>query len=145
MRELLAGAIALALIIATCPARADGMAVYKGRVPVYAWTGCYVGGNLGGGWASKEYTDPLAVPPENILGSHTADGFAGGGQIGCDYQLGSWVLGVQGLLDGSDLRARHLALGDFYATEIRWFATTTARLGYAFQPNLLAYVRGGAA
>jgi outer membrane immunogenic protein len=145
VRKLLPAGVALAVIIGAYPAQADGMPAYKGRVPANAWTGCYVGGNLGGGWARKEYTDPLAKPPETILGGHTADGVVGGGQIGCDYQIGPWVLGAQALLDRADLKASHLALGDFYGTEIRWFATTTARLGYTLHPSLLAYVRGGAA
>lgn len=55
------------------------------------------------------------------------------------------MFGVQGTADAADLRATHLALGDFYTTSIPWFATATVRAGYAVQPNLLLYVRGGAA
>ena len=118
---------------------------YKTPAPIATWTGCFIGANIGGGWASKNYNDPLAAPPGNILGSHTADGLIGGGQLGCDYQSGSWVFGVQGMADAADLKASHLAFGDFYATSIPWFATATARVGYAVQQNLLIYVRGGAA
>jgi outer membrane immunogenic protein len=120
-------------------------APYKAPAPVASRTGCFLGAHVGGGWARKDYTDPLALPAETILGFHTADGFAGGGQIGCDFQSGAWVFGIQGMAAGSDLKATHLALGDFYTTSIPWFATVTARLGYAVQPSLLLYVRGGAA
>jgi outer membrane immunogenic protein len=113
--------------------------------PVLSWTGCYVGVNVGGGWADKNYTDPLAVPPANILGSHTASSAIGGGQIGCDYQIGSWVVGVQGAGEAGNLKATHLALGDFYSTSIPWLATATVRVGYAIRPNLLVFGRGGAA
>jgi outer membrane immunogenic protein len=118
---------------------------YRAPAPIVSWTGCFIGANIGGGWAHKDYNDPLAIFPENILGAHTADGLIGGGQVGCDYQTGSWVFGVQGTADAANLRASHLALGDFYATSIPWFATATVRVGYTVQPNLLLYVRGGAA
>src|SRR5215813_12279123 len=64
-----------------------------GRAPAYrvlppgvitAWTGCYVGINVGGGWVSGTVTDALAGAS---LGNINAGGFSGGGQIGCDYQI----------------------------------------------------------
>jgi len=114
--------------------------------PVYTWTGCYLGANVGYGWADKHYFDPLAaVPAEFDLGTHTAEGVVGGGQVGCDYQTGNWVFGVQGMFDGADMQKTHLALGDFFTTRIPFFATATARVGYAFQPNILFYVKGGGA
>src|SRR5947209_15104308 len=27
-------------------------------VPIFTWTGCYIGGHLGGGWGRKDVTDP---------------------------------------------------------------------------------------
>ena len=45
--------------------------------PVFSWTGCYVGANVGGGWASKSSND-VAGAVTGIagadLGSHTASG-----------------------------------------------------------------------
>jgi outer membrane immunogenic protein len=142
---LLVASFSLLVIEASMAADMPVKAAYKPAAPVVGWTGCYIGANIGGGWARKDYTDPLAIPAETILGSHTADGFIGGGQIGCDYQSGPWVFGIQGMADAADLKATHLALGDFYTTSIPWFATLTARVGYAVQPNFLVYVRGGAA
>src|SRR6185295_1534831 len=53
------------------------------------WTGCYLGGNIGFGWTKKEYSRPANGAND---GFHTADGFVGGGQVGCDYQFaGNWV------------------------------------------------------
>jgi len=114
-------------------------------LPVVSWTGCYVGANVGGGWADKTYNDPLAAFPDNILGSHTASGVLGGGQVGCDYQVGRWVFGAQGAAEAADLNATHLALGDFYSTHIPWLAMATVRVGYAVTPNLLLFGRAGAA
>jgi outer membrane immunogenic protein len=59
--------------------------------PLYSWSGCYIGGNIGGGWASKSANDVAGIVtgvPGADLGSHTASGVIGGGQIGCDYQAG---------------------------------------------------------
>jgi outer membrane immunogenic protein len=142
---LLVASFSLAVVNASVAADMALKAPYKAPAPVVSWTGCFIGAHIGGGWASKNYFDPLAAPPENILGSHTADGVIGGGQVGCDYQAGPWVFGIRGLADAADLRATHLAFGDFYSTRIPWFATLTARAGYTLQPNLLVYVRGGAA
>jgi outer membrane immunogenic protein len=52
--------------------------------PIYTWTGCYIGGNLGGGWAFKDWANPEGSPPGD-RGSFNFSGFVGGGQAGCDY------------------------------------------------------------
>ena len=49
--------------------------------PPISWTGCYVGGNIGGAWSN---VDLSGVSGASF--SATNSGFAGGGQIGCDYQ-----------------------------------------------------------
>src|SRR5262249_45102532 len=61
--------------------------------PAFSWTGCYVGANIGGGWASKSSNDVSGFVTGVTgadLGSHTASGVIGGGQVGCDYQSGIW-------------------------------------------------------
>jgi outer membrane immunogenic protein len=56
--------------------------------PVYSWTGCYIGGNVGGGWAGKSFTEGAHSTLVGARdGSHTASGWLGGGQVGCDYQF----------------------------------------------------------
>jgi outer membrane immunogenic protein len=47
--------------------------------PVYNWTGCYVGGNVGGGWNTISYFDPTNVVSQ---GTANGSGFVGGGQVG---------------------------------------------------------------
>ena len=122
--------------------------------PVPSWTGCYIGGNIGGGWALKDWTSPSNdLDGGGILGDRgtaALGGFVGGGQIGCDYQFsGSWVIGIQGLVDGSTLKGD--ILDSFAPTEfdltnrVDWFATVTGRLGYALIPTGLLYVKGGVA
>ena len=65
----------------------------------FSWTGCYIGGHIGGLWAKKDWTnrDPLLAPLGTSFGSHDADSWLGGVQAGCDYQFaGGFVIGIQG-------------------------------------------------
>jgi outer membrane immunogenic protein len=113
---------------------------------VYTWSGCYIGGHFGAVWAHEKYVDPLAAPPDDQLGSHSASRIAGGGQFGCDYQAGNWVFGAQGAFTFVDPKVvDHFALGDFLGTETRWLATATGRIGYAWHPRWMTYVKGGGA
>jgi outer membrane immunogenic protein len=115
-------------------------------VVVAPWTGCYVGANVGYGWSPTTWTDP---PTGVEFASHKADGFVGGGQLGCDYQTGNWVFGIQGMFDGAGLKASSTNLfldptgQTIDETKVNWFATLTGRIGYAIQPLTLLYVKGG--
>ena len=60
---------------------------------VWTWTGCYVGGHVGGGWGHKSWRDVTLGGAE--FASHGVTGWLGGFQIGCDYQAGAWVYGVE--------------------------------------------------
>src|SRR5271165_2681493 len=64
-------------------------------VPLFTWTGCYVGGNVGGIWAADTWSDSVF----GGFGSSTASGALGGAQVGCNYQVGAWVFGIQGDYD----------------------------------------------
>ena len=83
---------------------AADLPVYKARPPViasYSWTGCYAGGNVGGVWINKEWFSQIPGDPSfgQSFGSHDANGWLGGVQAGCNYQVGSWVVGIQGDYD----------------------------------------------
>src|SRR5215470_8978817 len=67
-----------------------------------SWTGCYVGVNAGGGWAQASLNDPIGG---GTLGTVSRGGLAGGGQIGCDYQAGPLVFGIQGMADVANIVA----------------------------------------
>ena len=60
---------------------------------VYNWTGCYIGGNVGGGWARTEQLQIAKVgghcdrSGERLRRQRRNHDFIGGGQIGCDYQV----------------------------------------------------------
>jgi outer membrane immunogenic protein len=116
---------------------------------MYSWTGCYIGGNVGGAWSKARFTDEdnFFVPTGQPLGSSTASGFAGGGQIGCDYQFANnWVTGIQGMLDGASLKGSTVLAGggnNVLDTKINEFGTVTGRLGYLINPSLLFYGKAG--
>jgi outer membrane immunogenic protein len=121
--------------------------VYKAPVAVApSWTGCYLGGNVGYGWAPTKWNDNGIE-----FASHTTDGVVGGGQIGCDYQSGSWVFGIQGMFDAAGMKGSSANLfldpagGVIDSTKISWFATLTGRIGYTVEPMTLLYVKGGVA
>lgn len=133
----------------------------KAAAPVaYTWTGCYIGGNVGGGWARTEQSQigkvggPSIVPP-NDFGTSEDSSIIGGGQIGCDYQFGgNWVVGAQGMFDFGKIESSHVVptafpgfpVGSFNSVnKTKSLMTATARLGYLFAPQALAYVKGGGA
>jgi outer membrane immunogenic protein len=93
--------------------------------PVYMWTGCYIGGNIGWAQVSTRFEDRFGEDDGRLSKS----GFAGGGQIGCDYQFASnWVFGVQGMFDGADISRSRVSVLDTdltFHSDVRWFATIT--------------------
>jgi len=131
-------ALATSAIAADMPVKAP-----PAPAPVYTWTGCYIGGNIGWAQVSAHFDDSRLGDDGRLSKS----GFAGGGQIGCDYQFASnWVFGIQGLIDGTDINRSRLSIIDPRFTshhDVNWFATVTARLGYLFTPSFLFYVKGG--
>src|SRR5437016_82031 len=72
---------AVQAIAADLPARGP---VYKAPpAPLaFSWTGCYIGGNVGGLWLKSDWTTAAGVG----AGSDTGSGVTAGGQIGCNYQ-----------------------------------------------------------
>jgi outer membrane immunogenic protein len=147
--------ILLATVTIAALGSANALAADMGQRPVYkapvmmapapTWTGCYFGGNIGGAFGDASLSGPGGTV------STDGSGFAGGGQIGCDYQFsGGWVVGIRNMFDGtSNKRSGTIAggplAGDVVNFNNQWFDTLTARLGYAFQPAWLLYLQGGGA
>ena len=68
MKKILLAGVALSALVAG-PAMAADLPVrapaYKSPPPVityYSWTGCYVGGHVGGVWVTKDWTANAADP-----------------------------------------------------------------------------------
>jgi len=166
---------------------ADLTPVYALPVEPSGWSGLYVGINVGGTWSSANdvtittfpmtgfpgstppaaVTDgsPAAASASGIFGSGRAPGLIGGGQAGYNWQLSSFVVGleadIQGVFgrSGSITGATGVALlgPDSVApgtTDLTAFnaskslsvlGTVRGRAGYLMSPALLAYVTGGLA
>jgi outer membrane immunogenic protein len=110
--------------------------------PVYNWSGFYVGGHIGGGFANSSWSDPFI----GATNTFSDDGFLGGAQIGANAQFNWLVVGLEGdfswtgLLKGSGTDSA----GDTIQTNPRWTSTITGRIGAAFD-RLLVYGKGGLA
>ena len=114
-------------------------------VPLFTWTGCYVGGNVGGIWARNDWNDAIL----GDFGASSATGALGGLQTGCNYQVSRWVFGIQGDYDWTNANNNN-AVPLFPAvtdqTQIKSLASVTGRVGYAFWDNrFLGYVKAGGA
>jgi outer membrane immunogenic protein len=128
-------------------------------VPVFTWTGCYIGGTVGGVWGKTTDTwgpNPggFAFPgPLTVSTSFNSSGATGGVEGGCNYQVSPWlVLGVE-----ADWQATGLS-GTFNGTAVtpiaqepftqtfssHWLSTVRGRAGYAAGPWLFYATGGGA-
>jgi outer membrane immunogenic protein len=158
MRIILSGATIVAIMAAIPAFSADLPMKAPAMFPIavapaapFSWTGCHVGGHLGGAFSQDTSTGVLGNSA-----SHNSSGFVGGGQIGCDYEFApGWVLGVEGRAAGSSLKAsnpgvvRNLVTGVTVPTQFNvsndFLASATGRLGYSPAYPWLFYVKGGAA
>jgi outer membrane immunogenic protein len=111
--------------------------------PVFSWTGCYIGANGGGGRSRSDWGTLLGTI---VTADVHANGFLAGGQVGCDYQTGPLVVGIEGQFDWSDLHGQALVPPQGAPAQVvskmDSFATATGRIGYAFD-RVLPYVKGG--
>ena len=113
MRKFLLGTAAL--IALASPAIAADMRppVYKApppAVPVWSWTGCYLGGHAGSLRSHQEWINqtPGGDFFGQSLGGHDVNHWLGGVQAGCDYQFaGSFVIGIQGDYAWIDAEGSH--------------------------------------
>jgi outer membrane immunogenic protein len=157
MRTLLSVAFALIAV----PALAADLPVRVDRAtarPV-SWAGLYVGANLGYGWGRADVTDTLAAPGLGAFSTSFATeglkGAIGGAQLGYNWQLDRFVLGLEADLgfSGQRFSGSHVCViagatapgcSINASDRIRWLGTLRGRLGFSFDRFLL-YVTAGAA
>src|ERR1700704_6119424 len=112
----IAATAGLAVSFATQAADLGTAPVYRAPPPVaLTWSSCYLGANAGGGWAKASISDPIS---NTSVGDIAHSSLAGGGQFGCDYQVGLFVFGFQGMVDavnirGSGVQPNGLVLNNF--------------------------------
>lgn len=149
-------AVTAVAALSVTPALAADMAVKApppAPAPVMTWTGFYIGGNAGGGWADTDWRDNRAVPCAGGIGfpipgcdipQHMRS-FIGGGQAGVRWQTGQWVLGLEGMADYANFNSTIQDPADpaaFDTTRLQNLYTVTAQVGVAWD-RALWYVKGG--
>ena len=114
-------------------------------VPLFSWTGFYIGANIGGAWADNNWTDSLFLT--NFTNNRSV--FIGGGQIGGNYQIGNFVIGGEWDFDWAANNNNNSAavfipgVGNVVVTNNnRWITTVAARFGWAVD-HLLLYAKAG--
>ena len=153
MRSLLGAAIISGALIGA------GSAALAADLPVKArpmgpvetvtnWTGCYVGAAGGGIWGRESVTSATTTAGATVT-SINPTGALIGGTVGCNYQTGNFVLGLEGDLSWTSLRGSAGDLPPFntafsHSVRTNWMDTARARVGYSWNRTLL-YVTGGGA
>jgi len=155
-KYLLAGVVigAVAGGVVASPAFAADMPVLREStvipVPVYSWSGFYVGFHGGWGFGDVNFTNTGFD-----IDNHTFDGGLLGGHIGYNWQMSSsWLLGIEASGTWSGVKKTvfgpfndfpiHDFSGDRWTTEVKWLATVTPRIGVTIS-NWMWYLKGGVA
>ena len=134
---LVAALVSTPVVAAAQPAAYPPAAYPAPAMPgwYYNWTGFYVGGHLGGGWAGS------------------ASGFLGGGQAGFNFQNGPWVVGAEWQMSATSIKdttSASVVFPGFAVGSVRaearldWISTLAARIGWAFDRSLVYGKVGGA-
>jgi outer membrane immunogenic protein len=132
---LLAGVSVLALsgvsaFAADLPTKAP--AYVAAPAPMFNWNGCYIGVHAGGG---ELFDDTWAE-------AHGSGGVVGG-QLGCNYQTGQLVLGIEGEGFWSGMKATWTdSEGDPFSVKNKSDWDIAARMGVAFD-RALVYGKAG--
>jgi len=138
MRHALSCGIA-ALFFAVTNAGAADIAVKTppdggAPLPVYSWTGLYLGAHVGGIGGEFKSNVPLGIPgPLDNAGS-----VMGGAQIGYNWQAGSWVFGIEADTSAINVEARTTPL----AFDETWLTTVRGRVGHAWDRYLVYFTAG---
>lgn len=162
--SLLAGVASAALLASTAsaadlPARAAPPAPVVTAAPIFTWTGFYGGVNAGWGWRDDDEESVVLggdVPGTLFFENGDDGGFVGGAQIGYNYQIGSFVIGLETDIQWADTDSEEevrfvpagvtgtFIPGEFDNDLSDWFGTVRARAGVAFD-RVLIYATGGLA
>jgi len=150
MNKLFLGSVVfVALAVCHAAVAADMVA----KAPAYnappavvgsTWTGCYGGGNVGGGWGRDQLTNSTVDVAYNY------SGIIGGVQAGCDYQINNWVIGARGMFDWSNMTGSFLTPNQpanpvKNIINLPRFGDAAVRLGVTAGSNTLLYGLGGLA
>lgn len=105
---------------------------------IHDWTGVYVGVNGGYGWADISATN---IPSAD----NDINGFAGGAQVGFNYDFGRFVLGAEADINRSNIKKSERTTAITTANyDLDYYGTVRARAGYNLD-LFMPYVTAGLA
>jgi outer membrane immunogenic protein len=116
-------------------------------IPLYNWTGFYLGGIAGYGFSSASSFSDTAG---STFTSSTSNSFLGGGEVGVNWEFwGGVVIGAEGDFvwlpnTQNNLTATNAGTTATATINNRWLTLADARLGYAWD-RLLIFAKGGGA
>jgi outer membrane immunogenic protein len=129
--------------------------------PATNWSGFYGGVNVGYGWGNDNMSlvgsagSGFPGIPQSI-GSRSS-GALGGDQIGYNWQMGTFVTGLEADIQASGIRGMSQAAAIGFDTapneldsatserKLSWFGTVRGRVGVTLTPSLLLFGTGGLA
>jgi outer membrane immunogenic protein len=114
MKKLLLASVAVSALTVGQSGHAADLPLKAPPVPVWSWTGCFIGAQVGWGWQRNKTSQNTFTTNSNggtvvffrgaAEGDINSSGGVFGGQVGCDYQFaGGFVVGVQGTFLGTDI------------------------------------------
>ena len=131
--------------------------------PAFSWTGFYVGANAGYAFEAEGDANTIGTPafltlvPAGIAPGRLkvgGDGFIGGAQIGYNWQFNQFVFGVEADIQGLDNKRQSTFIGNpvlgtqlatTASSELEYFGTVRARLGFVPLDRWLVYATAGLA
>jgi outer membrane immunogenic protein len=139
------------------------------------WNGIYLGGNIGYSWGNSDTNTVFFDSHTNAslfaTNSNTSlNGPIGGGQLGINWQSGTWLFGLETDIQASRQKGDTSLVcstanctlipvvrvdgnappppgpvSDIMSQKLSWLGTARARTGFTLTPVILAYVTGGLA
>jgi outer membrane immunogenic protein len=146
-KTILAGTAAAALFLAAGAVQAADIATET--VPLTDWTGFYVGGHVGYGWADMDgcfdcNDDSSALDASDL----ELEGIAIGIHAGYSWEMDNIVFGIEGdvtFTDFSDDGEEPDDSSDLQHGDVDLLASVRGRLGFLVTEDVLAYATGGIA
>ena len=143
MRKLVVSLASAVALFATAGFAAAADLPVKARpyvsAPAFSWTGIYVGANVGYAWGRTTGTAGIAAP---AVGHFDINGWQAGGQIGGNYQIQNWVLGIEADYQWADIDGSATVGAVTDTARVRSYGTLRGRVGYAWD-RWMVYGTGG--
>jgi len=144
MRSFLFGVAAL--VACSAPAAAADMPARPvpavAAAPVYDWGGYYGGINAGWAWGPTNWLYDVT----RTTTAHQVSGGFGGFQTGYNFQIRSFVLGIEGDYEFANINGSSLCPNTAFLchSKVRNIADIAGRIGFAWD-RVLVYAKGGEA